>query len=299
MKTRIENSGLHIFDRQNGLHVLMDEYEFPNELISIAPRTLSIALTNMCNIDCHYCYATKNRDILPIQYVKDIAVKLDELGTLELTFGGGEPFIYPEIVDLIQWLWENTKLGLNITTNGLLLNSDIINSIKGNVSSLRFSIDGLEPKYSIVKRHKLVELINNIHQLDGGIPFGINIIVNPSSIIDVENVIELSMELGAIDVLLIPEHKNGIFLLQQNDWAELGDTVKKYEDKIQVNVTSDASVFIESTYLETEVKKEFLFAHISADKRMKLHSFDAEGIYIDGPASIEKYFQIINQNLNR
>lgn len=296
MKTRIENSGLHMFDRVNGLHILMDEYEFPKELISLAPRTVSIALTNRCNLDCYYCYAPKNNSALPIQFVKDVAVKLDELGTLELTFGGGEPFIYPEIIDLIQWLWQNTKLGINITTNGLLLNSDIINSIKEKVSSLRFSIDGLESKYSAVKKHELTELIKKIKLLNGSIPFGINIIANPYSIIDVEKVIELSIELGAIDVLLIPEHKNGKFLLQEHDWQQLENIVVKYQNRIQVNITYDASVFINASYLETEVKKDFLFAHISADKKVKLHSYEIDGVYIDNPLNIDEYLQLVYQN---
>jgi MoaA/NifB/PqqE/SkfB family radical SAM enzyme len=296
MKTRIENSGLHMFDRENGLHILMDEYEFPKELISLSPRTVSIALTNRCNLDCYYCYAPKNNNTLPIQFIKDVAVKLDELGTLELTFGGGEPFIYPEIIDLIQWLWQNTKLGINITTNGLLLNSDIINTIKDKVSSLRFSIDGLEPKYSAVKRHVLSELIKKINLLKGFIPFGINIITNPNSIIDVEKVIELSIELGAIDVLLIPEHKNGKFLLQDGDWLQLENIVTKYQKRIQVNITYDASSFINTNYLETEVKKEFLFAHISADQKIKLRSYDIGGVYVDNPLNIDEYLQFLYQN---
>lgn len=289
MKSRTENSGLHIFDRNNGIHILMDEYDFPKEIISIAPRTLSIALTNRCNLNCHYCYAPKLDKTLPIDFVKDIATKFDELGTLELTFGGGEPFMYPKITDLIQWLWTNTKLGINITTNGHLIDSDIIESIKGNISSLRFSIDGLDPKYKAVKRKSLDSLIKIIHKVKGIIPFGINIIINENSTHDVVEVIELAIELGAIDVLLIPEHKNGKFLLDNDDWKKVENIIFKYQDKIQINVTYDASTFIKSKYLETEVNKEFLFAHISADKKMKLHSYETDGVFIEDKFEIEKY----------
>ncbi|MDD4969683.1 MAG: radical SAM protein [Paludibacter sp.] len=295
MKTRTENNGLHIFDRINGLHILMDEYNFPKEIISIAPRTLSIALTNQCNLKCHYCYAPKNNNLLPIDFVKQIAKKFDELGTLELTFGGGEPFMYPEITNLIEWIWENTKLGINITTNGHLINTDIIEKIKGNISSLRFSIDGLEPKYSRVKKVALDKLVQNIHKVKGIIPFGVNVIINSGLTKDAEDVIELAIKLGAIDVLLIPEHQNGEFLLEKNDWKKVENLILKYKNEIQINVTYDASIFIHSNYLETEVNKEFLFAHISADRKLKLHSYENEGTFIDNFYEIEKQLQTINQ----
>jgi len=294
MKARTENSGLHIFDRTNGLHILMDEYTFPKEILSIAPRTVSIALTNKCNLNCHYCYAPKNNKTLPFEFVKDIAVKFDKLGTLELTFGGGEPFMYPEIVKLISWLWDNTKLGINITTNGHLLNSQTIKEIEGKISSLRFSIDGLEPKYSNVKNKHLSDLIKIINKVSGIIPFGINIIINPNLSKDVEDVIKLGIELGAIDVLLIPEHKNGEFVLKEVDWKNVEYLIDKYKNKIQINVTYDASIFIKSNYLKTENKKEFLFAHISADRKLKLHSYENDGEYIKNPNDIENYLRIIN-----
>lgn len=296
MKSRSENNGLHIFDRVNGLHILMDEYSFPKEIISIAPRTLSIALTNRCNLNCHYCYAPKSDHSLPIDFVKEIAAIFDKLGTLELTFGGGEPFMYHDITDLVQWLWANTKLGINITTNGHLLDAYTVEKIKGNISSLRFSIDGLEPKYKAVKKKSLDSLVEKIQIISGIIPFGINIIINEKSTSDVIDVIELAIKLGAIDVLLIPEHKNGVFLLQNQDWKEISDIILRYKNKIQINVTYDASTLIDSTYLETEIKKEFLFAHISADKKLKLHSYQTEGILIEDKLKLEKYLRNINSN---
>lgn len=296
MKYRNENSGLHLFDRKSGLHILMDEYTFPKELISIAPRTLSIALTDLCNLNCNYCYAPKNKRTLQFDFIKEIAMKFDELGTLELTFGGGEPFMYPKVSELVKWIWLNTKLGINITTNGQLITQDLIENIKDYVSSLRFSIDGIEPKYSSVKKVPFSKIIDNINLVRNNIPFGINVIVNKDSTADVENVIELAIDLGAIDILIIPEHFKGEFLLCADDWRNIEDIIKKYHKKIQINVTYDASSFIKSEYLETEVKKEFLFAHISTDKKLKTYSYLNDGFYIENQDEIDKYLLLMNQN---
>lgn len=296
MKTRIEYSGLHFFNRVSGIHILMNEYSFPDNLVSPAPRTLSLAITNRCNLNCHYCYAPKNSYSLPAEFIKSIATKFDKLGTLELSIGGGEPFLYPGLVDLILWLWGNTGLGINITTNGLLINEKIVSKIAGNVSSIRFSIDGLEPKYSIVKRNSLSNVVYNIKLLKNIIPFGINIIVNPYAIVDVENIIKLGIEIGAFDVLLIPEHKNGIFQLNSQDWKNLEGMVTKYLNKIQINITYDASNYLSTNYLETEVKKEFSFIHISADRKIKKHSYDKHGIYIENIFDIENYLKYFNHN---
>ena len=296
MKSRVENGGLHTFDRENGLHILFNEFDFPANMTSKSPRTLSIALTNMCNLNCHYCYAPKNNRILPTQFIKDIAKRTDSLGSLEITFGGGEPFMHPEIIHIVNWIWDNTKLGINITTNGHLINSDVINKIKGKLSSLRFSVDGLEPKYSSIKKKNLSDLVKKIYLIKGIIPFGLNIIINPNSTEDVIKVINLALELGAMDVLLIPEHKDGNFLLTDEDWEKVRLIIKDYSAKIQINVTYDASFQIESDYLDTDTENDFLFAHISADKKLKLHSYENEGILIENPSNIKNHFVEINQN---
>jgi MoaA/NifB/PqqE/SkfB family radical SAM enzyme len=63
-------------------------------------------------------------------------------GVKTLVITGGEPFVHPRIWDVIE-LARNLDLGVNITTNGMLLRKDLDRLRRSRVSSLSISLDGL------------------------------------------------------------------------------------------------------------------------------------------------------------
>jgi len=63
-KRRAGPDGIHLFDRVNGLNILLDEVCVPASCWSAAPRQVSVALTNACDLACPYCYAPKSRATL-------------------------------------------------------------------------------------------------------------------------------------------------------------------------------------------------------------------------------------------
>ncbi len=95
-KQRYSLAGVHLFDRITGLNVLLDEIRVPASLHSRAPRQVSIALTNRCDLACAHCYAPKSRDELRFDVVTQWLIELDSHGALGVGFGGGEPTLYPE-----------------------------------------------------------------------------------------------------------------------------------------------------------------------------------------------------------
>ena len=50
IKTRVGPDGLHLFQRSSGTNILLDELCFAPELWSVAPRQISVALTNACDL---------------------------------------------------------------------------------------------------------------------------------------------------------------------------------------------------------------------------------------------------------
>ena len=59
-KVRLSEAGMHLFDRISGLNILLDEVKVPAGQVSRAPRYLSVALTNACELRCVFCYAPKH-----------------------------------------------------------------------------------------------------------------------------------------------------------------------------------------------------------------------------------------------
>lgn len=64
MKSRFGPNGVHLFDRNTGLNVLLEELRPKESVWSISPRQVSIALTNLCDLRCAHCFAPKHKALL-------------------------------------------------------------------------------------------------------------------------------------------------------------------------------------------------------------------------------------------
>lgn len=296
MKVRKEISGLHFFDRVTGVHLLLDEIKISKADAYHTPRTVSIALTNKCDLKCHFCYAPKNKHTLSFEYLTSLCKQLDDIGVLEITFGGGEPTLFPRFEELCNWIWDNTSLGISFTTHGHHIDESFISKIKGKVSSIRFSIDGLEPRYSVIRGRKLSDLVQKIKLVSGQIPFGINCVVSKEQTDELKKVIELAIDLQASNVLIIPEHSNGVFQITKEDWIKLDGIIESYSKQIELLVTYEAGNHLQSETLDVSANQEYLFAHISADNKLKQNSFDIEGVLIQEISELKNYFLTINPN---
>jgi len=295
MKVRKEISGVHIFKRDTGLHILLDEIELPQEEICNSPRTFSIALTNVCDLKCPFCYAPKSKHSLDFEYLKNVILEAEKLQVLEITLGGGEPLLYPNIIELIDWIHSRTTLGVSLTTHGHHLNKKLINQIKGKLSKLRISIDDIEPRYSLIRGRPLLELEKKILEfVSNNISFGINIVVNQDYITNLPKTIEYIISLGAEDILLIPEHVNGIVKYKKKQWNLLNDIMEKYQNRIQLNVTSTTMKEIAIKTIVTAKNNEFMFAHLSADKKIKFNSYTTEGLLLLNPEELKNRFITLN-----
>lgn len=280
MKSRKEKSGLHLFDRQTGVHILFDEIKYNEETLDLAPRTVSLALTNKCNLSCEYCYNIKTNDEIDINYLKKLVRKLDDLGCLELTIGGGEPLIYSNLLEFCKWTWQNTKLGINITTNGTLLDKEKVEVLKSNTSSIRVSLNSIKNNM----------VLKNIDYTKNYINLGLNTIFFPDKENDLIEVIEYAIRKNIKNILIIPLHKDGEFLLKENDWSKLEKIIKFYQNKIELFITYDSEKYLKINTLKTEEIGENLFLNISAKKEIKRNSFDKTGVLIDSLDSLEEIF---------
>ena len=97
----------------------------------VAPIYIRIKPTNHCNHKCYYCcYADSSlglfdsvnaQDQIPWFKMQEIIADMSEMGVKAVTFsGGGEPLVYPYIVETMQKVLE-AGIDLSIITNGQLL----------------------------------------------------------------------------------------------------------------------------------------------------------------------------------
>ena len=138
----------NLFDLGRNLYAL----PWYNSRSGLAPIPLRyfFELTYRCNLNCPYCYVGDDR-------------KKDELTTDEwfniidqipwysfVTLVGGEPLIRKDFIDILMKTAKKTFGKLNVVSNGILINDEIIDAfIKSKMMLLSVSLDGYGENHNI------------------------------------------------------------------------------------------------------------------------------------------------------
>lgn len=117
-----------------------------------APIHIRVKPTNVCNHHCWYCaYKADDlqlgqdmveRDQIPREKMIELIDDFIEMGVKAITFsGGGEPFVYPHLLDAVKKL-SQTSIQFASLTNGARLSGEIAEVFAHHATWLRVSIDG-------------------------------------------------------------------------------------------------------------------------------------------------------------
>lgn len=104
-------------------------------------KSVNWHLISTCNYRCRFCFA-RNLGEAPVSFDKGVEIiqKLVDLGMDKINFAGGEPLLHPRLLDYCR-IAKEQGITVSITTNGSLLNKDIIGKMRGVVDWLALSID--------------------------------------------------------------------------------------------------------------------------------------------------------------
>jgi MoaA/NifB/PqqE/SkfB family radical SAM enzyme len=108
----------------------------------LAPITILVSPSMRCNLTCEGCYASEyspDQD-LDRGLLQRVVDEGNEMGVYLFTFLGGEPLLYPRLLDLAR---ANNDSFFQIFTNGTLLTEPVVHEMAelGNVAPM-LSIDG-------------------------------------------------------------------------------------------------------------------------------------------------------------
>lgn len=108
-----------------------------------------LRMTDACNFRCPYCYQKHETVSLSddkIQIIKKfLSDKYDSADNIEIHYFGGEPLLnYQGILDIDEFIQKNKgRYNGTITTNGYLLNKEVILLLKGTcIESYQITLDG-------------------------------------------------------------------------------------------------------------------------------------------------------------
>jgi len=102
-----------------------------------------IEMTAKCNEKCVHCYADSHPERTEILTIEEIKKALDnaaELGDPLVQFTGGDPFIHPDLLEAVQHASTLNFRGIEIYTNGLLLNDERLEQLLPYRPRFAFSV---------------------------------------------------------------------------------------------------------------------------------------------------------------
>ena len=296
-RMRLGPDGIHLFARASGANLLIGEIVPPESMWTAAPRQVSIALTNACDLSCSYCFAPKTPASLAFDRVVSWLDELDANGTIGVGFGGGEPTLYRRFADLCAHTSKNTGLAVTFTTHGHHLDETLLAQLKGNVHFVRVSIDGIGPTYERLRGRSFDALAERLAALREITPFGINYVVNSSTLPDIDSAAGFSQRVGASEFLLLPEQAvNGRGGITAETIQMLRGWVASYSGGIRLAVSEKGAGGMPTSDPFEKENGLLAYAHIDATGVLQENSYAQHGVRIDSKGVLVALAELRNHH---
>jgi len=151
------------------------------------PVTANFILTRNCNGNCRFCGVEHRKDNFapeaPLEKIESIVDVLYENDVLRINFFGGEPFVYPRVMEAMAYAKE-LRFYNSAVTNGLYVPRDF-EKYAGCLDALAVSVHGTIAEHCAlggVSEKTYRRLRENLSFYSSlGIPLTVNMTVTPSN----------------------------------------------------------------------------------------------------------------------
>lgn len=167
---------------------------------------LRIIVSERCNLQCGYCHKEGKKSAISDMKIKDnpefdlslLLEKAKELGFKKIKLSGGEPLLYPDILEVCK-KYENEFEDIGFTTNGtqIVKLKECLVALRGSKLTFNVTINSLKPEkyYEITKSKQLEDVIEGIDLLIGlGYRIKINSVITSYNKDDIKELIEFAMD---------------------------------------------------------------------------------------------------------
>ncbi len=214
------DGALLAFERSSGRRWLL-RTNATQHLRAKAPPLVLFSITNACNLACTFCYRdVQSASSWRVDSAFDLLAGLAELGTLEVAFGGGEPFAFAGFCTLIERLTDHTPLVVHVTTNGELITREKARRLRGRVSEFRLSV------YDDTGWRESLAMLQ-----DEGFSVGLHWLVTPARLPRLREFVDELLTLGVRKLFLLSYNGDDPALhLSREQSAQLARTVNSLSE---------------------------------------------------------------------
>lgn len=174
-----------------------------------------LILTARCNFKCPYCRHVGGRD-LNLSKALDTVIEWGTQGLKNIRFSGGEPTLYPGLIDLV---WAAKQMGVEriaVSTNGSASMDIYRDLIAAGVNDFSVSLDaccaedgdkmagGVKGSWDLVT--------SNIRELSKLTYVTVGVVLTEQNAATVNDIIRFAHGLGVADIRVIPAAQEGAWL---------------------------------------------------------------------------------------
>ncbi len=113
-----------------------------------APVNVTWEVTFQCNLSCIHCLSNsgaRTSGELTTDQCRQVIDQLAVLKVFQFNIGGGEPFMRPDFLDLMDYAHSRGMVTC-ISTNGTLIDADIARRLDKHLVYIQISLDGATPE---------------------------------------------------------------------------------------------------------------------------------------------------------
>ncbi|MBN1833354.1 MAG: heme b synthase [Deltaproteobacteria bacterium] len=205
------------------------------------PRLVAWEITRSCNLNCVHCRAASERGPysgeLDTKKCLDILDQIVQTGKPIIILTGGEPLLRNDVFELARY---GTDLGLRMVmaTNGTLLTRAIVEEMTASgIKRVSISLDGAAPQEHDQFRKvpgAFQSALDGIELLKrGGVEYQINTTVTKHNLHQVDRILDLAIELGAVAhhlFLLVPTGRAKEMIDQEIEASEYEKLLHWFSD---------------------------------------------------------------------
>lgn len=174
-------------------------------------RKALVQITERCNLHCAHCFVSAGQygDTMSLESIRDVlAPRLKECRVMSVTLTGGEPFVHPNIIEIIS-LCKDAGMKVGVCTNATCISEDQMRTLVALGTHCNVSLDGFSSeshgkfrgdKASFVTTITTIEMLARHGLLQG-------LLVTPNNLAEVEEytkLCEFAVANGATYVLMNP-----------------------------------------------------------------------------------------------
>ena len=194
-----------------GFYTLSDERAKTASHTSPLSRC-ELVLSSRCNFKCPYCRSTGGPDI-PMQQAVDLVSWWGSQGLRNIRFSGGEPTLYPGLVNLVKLSKTLEIERIAISTNGSATKEFYSTLIAAGVNDFSISLDACcaedGDKMAGGRKGAFDVVVDNLRWISKEVYTTVGVVLTSDNVTRTEEILNFAHSLGVSDIRVIPAAQAG------------------------------------------------------------------------------------------